>query len=125
MSDDSKDDAKKDEPGDPVDPKEAFRQGMGLLWHAARGAVGGLRKELEKADIPGGLRDAAEEMKRAADAAVRGKPREAEPGWVEDAPEGESKGARIEMDEEPEPEAKSPPQDEASGDEDAKPDESS
>lgn len=125
MSDDSKDDAKKDEPGDPVDPKEAFRQGVGLLWHAARGAVGGLRKELEKADIPGGLRDAAEEMKRAAEAAVRGQPREGEPGWVEDAPEGEPKGARIEMDEEPEPEAKSPSKDEASGDEDAKPDESS
>lgn len=81
---------------EPVDPKEAFVQGMGLLFHAARGAFGGLKKEIEKADIPQGLRSAAEEMKRAADAAIQGKPREPEPEWVQ-----QPQGARIATDDEP------------------------
>lgn len=88
--------AKKEDTSGALDPKEAFAQGMGLLWHAARGALGGLKKEIEKADIPTELRKAADEMKRAADAAVRGKPREPEPDWVQ--PE---KGTRIQTDDEP------------------------
>jgi hypothetical protein len=91
MSDDPKDGQ-----DNPLDPKEAFRQGVNLLWHAARGAVGGLRKELEKADIPGGLRDAAREMKRVADAAVHGTPTTDE---ETDEGEEEPQGTRIEVEE--------------------------
>ncbi|MBW2525959.1 MAG: hypothetical protein JRI23_17395 [Deltaproteobacteria bacterium] len=97
---------------EPIDPKEAFVQGMGLLFHAARGALGGLKKEIEKADIPQGLRSAAEEMKRAADAAIKGEPRENEPEWVQ--PKG---GARIATDDEPEAEPEPKP-DEPESDED-------
>jgi hypothetical protein len=104
MSDEQRDDNEKvddadaqQEPqaaSDALAPKEAFLQGVNLLWHAARGALGGLKKELEKADIPGGLRSAAEEMKKAADAALSGKTREHEPDWVPPA----EQGARIETD---------------------------
>jgi hypothetical protein len=114
MSDEPKKDDPKDEQPESTepDPKEAFKEGVNLLWHAARGAFGGLRKEIEKADIPGGLRDAAEEMKRAADAALHGKPRETEPEWVQPA----KQGARIATDDEPaDPSAAT----EAAGDEDA------
>jgi hypothetical protein len=96
-----------------VDPKEAFVQGMGLLFHAARGALGGLRKEIEKADLPAGLRSAAEEMKRAADAAIRGQPRDNEPEWVQPA-----SGARIATDDEPPAE---PEEDSAEAPDDSKP----
>lgn len=84
-------------------PREAFVQGMGLLWQAARGAVGGLRKEIQKADIVGGLRETAQEMKRAAESAIHGTPREPEPQDVHASPEQaeEPKGARIATDDEP------------------------
>jgi hypothetical protein len=94
--------AEQTEQGEQADgstPAEAFKQGMGLLWQAARGAAGGLREEIRKADIVGGLRDAAQEMKRAADSAIRGKPREPEPQDVHATEATEApKGARIDTD---------------------------
>ena len=102
------DDPKKGADQEHTSPKEAFRQGMSLLWQAARGAAGGLRKEIRDADIVGGLRDAAQEMKRAAESVVRGGPREPEPGDVPREPAASAaeppaqprepaKGARIEL----------------------------
>jgi len=102
MTDDPKkaqegeDKAEQTEQVEEATPGEAFKQGVELIWQAARGAVGGLRHEIRKADIVGGLRDAAEEMKRAADAAIHGKPREPEPQDVHAAEAAEApKGARI------------------------------
>jgi hypothetical protein len=99
-------------------PSEAFKQGVELLWQAARGAVGGLRQEIRKADIVGGLREAAEEMKRAADAAIHGKPREPEPQDVHAAeaaePADAPKGARIDTEGE-KPSGDKPPEGKSSG----------
>ena len=105
------DDPKKGAGQEPGSPKEAFRQGMSLLWQAARGVAGGLRKELRDADIVGGLRDAAQEMKRAAESVVRGGPREPEPGDVprEPAePREPTKGARIEVEADKDAQASNP-----------------
>jgi len=90
-------------------PGEAFKQGMDLIWQAARGAVGGLRHEIRKADIVGGLRSAAQEMKRAADSAIHGKPRDPEPQDVHAEEAEKAKGARIETD------GAKPPDDKPSG----------
>jgi hypothetical protein len=110
------DDPKKGVGDDEASPKEAFRQGMSLLWQAARGAAGGLRKEIRDADIVGGLRDAAQEMKRAAESVIRGGPRDPEPSDVprephepaeQGAPREPPKGARIEVETaKPAPEAR-------------------
>jgi hypothetical protein len=73
------DDPSKEGKGEQASPREALRQGLSLIWQAARGAAGGLREEIRKADIPGGLREAAGEMRRAAEAAIHGRARDPEP----------------------------------------------
>jgi hypothetical protein len=95
------------EPQEQATPGEAFKQGVDLIWQAARGAVGGLRHEIRKADIVGGLRSAAQEMKRAADSAIHGQPRDPEPQDVHADEAEKAKGARIETDGEKPAEGKS------------------
>jgi hypothetical protein len=104
------DDPSKDGKDEQASPREALRQGLSLIWQAARGAAGGLREEIRKADIPGGLREAAGEMRRAADAAIHGRPREPEPQDVHYA----QNRARIDTDvveESPPPPADAKPKD--------------
>src|SRR5581483_9536667 len=48
------------------DPKEDLRQGLGLLWRAARKVAGDVRKELDRSDVGRTLDDAGREIARAA-----------------------------------------------------------
>lgn len=47
------------------DAKENLKQGLGLLWRAARKTAGGLRKDLERTNVGRALDDAGRELLRA------------------------------------------------------------
>ena len=78
---------KDESPDDDMPPGEAFKQGAKLIWQAARGVAGEIRNEIKQGEFTKNLRQAAEEMKARADAAIHGTP-----------PPDE--GQRIDMDEE-------------------------
>ena len=46
-------------------PSDQVKQGLGLLWSAARQAAGGIREELDKTDIGKSIDDAGRELGRA------------------------------------------------------------
>jgi len=50
----------------PDDPKEQLKQGLGLLFRAARGAASTLKKEVDRSDIGKSIDDAGREFARAA-----------------------------------------------------------
>lgn len=64
----------KDESPDDLKPGEAFKQGAKLIWQAARGVAGEIRNEIKQGELTKSLREAAEEMKARADAAIHGTP---------------------------------------------------
>lgn len=55
-----------DERNEKEDPAEQLKQGIGLLWRAARGAAVGVQKEMHKTDLGRSLEDAGRELARAA-----------------------------------------------------------
>jgi hypothetical protein len=55
-----------DEHDDKEDPAEQLRQGLGLLWRAARGAAVGVKKEMDKTELGRSIEDAGRELARAA-----------------------------------------------------------
>lgn len=57
---DERDDDEKEHPG------EQLRQGLGLLWRAARGAAVGVKKEMNRTDLGRSVQDAGRELARAA-----------------------------------------------------------
>jgi hypothetical protein len=48
------------------EPAEQLKQGIGLLWRAARGAAVGVKKEMNKTELGRSLEDAGREIARAA-----------------------------------------------------------
>ncbi|AKT36264.1 hypothetical protein [Chondromyces crocatus] len=48
------------------DPKDDLKQGLGLLWRAARSTANGLRKDLDRTQVGRALDDAGRELVRAA-----------------------------------------------------------
>jgi hypothetical protein len=48
------------------DPKEDLKQGLGLLWRAARKTAGEIRKDLDRSDVGKAIDDAGRELVRAA-----------------------------------------------------------
>jgi hypothetical protein len=48
------------------DPKEDLKQGLGLLWRAARKTAGELRRDLDRTSMGRALDDAGRELVRAA-----------------------------------------------------------
>jgi hypothetical protein len=48
------------------DPKEDLKDGLGLLWRAARKTASGLRKDLDRTNVGRALDDAGRELVRAA-----------------------------------------------------------
>jgi len=48
------------------DPAEQLKQGIGLLWRAARGMAVSVKKEMDKTDLGRSLEDAGREIARAA-----------------------------------------------------------
>lgn len=55
-----------DERDDKEDPAEQLKQGLGLLWRAARGAAVNVKKELDRTELGRSLEDAGRELARAA-----------------------------------------------------------
>jgi hypothetical protein len=55
-----------DEHDEKEEPAEQLKQGIGLLWRAARGAAAGVKKEMEKTELGRSLEDAGREFARAA-----------------------------------------------------------
>jgi hypothetical protein len=55
-----------DERNEKEDPAEQFKQGLGLLWRAARGAAVGVKREMDKTDLGRSIEDAGRELARAA-----------------------------------------------------------
>ena len=53
------------------DPAKAVKEGLGLLWQAARGAASEIQREVVKAGIGGHIRAAAGEIESAAQAASK------------------------------------------------------
>jgi len=50
----------------PDDPKEQLKQGLGLLFRAARGAASSIKKEVDRTDFGKSIDDAGREFVRAA-----------------------------------------------------------
>src|SRR5262245_34715316 len=57
---DKRDDDKREHPGEQV------REGLGLLWRAARGVAVGVKKEMNRTELGRSFQDAGRELARAA-----------------------------------------------------------
>lgn len=60
----------RDRPGETENAKEHLKQGLGLLFQAAREAATGIKKELDRTDIGKSIDDAGRELARAANNVV-------------------------------------------------------
>jgi len=52
-------------------PGEAFKQGLGLLWKAAKSTADELKKEVDKGRVTGALSSAGQELEKAASQAAK------------------------------------------------------
>ncbi|MBW2458833.1 MAG: hypothetical protein JRI68_30315 [Deltaproteobacteria bacterium] len=52
-------------------PGEAFKQGLGLLWKAAKSTADELKKEVDKGRVSGALSSAGQELEKAAGQAAK------------------------------------------------------
>jgi hypothetical protein len=52
--------------GDRGDPRDDFKQGLSLLWRAARQTADDIRKDLDRTDVGKAIDDAGRELYRAA-----------------------------------------------------------
>jgi hypothetical protein len=86
------------------DPAEQLKQGLGLLFRAARGAASGVRKEMDRSKLGRSIDDAGRELVRAATNVVsrigselqksvppHERPRHDEPGVPGDRPSDEAR----------------------------------
>jgi hypothetical protein len=91
-------------------PGEAFKQGLGLLWKAAKSTADELKKEVDKGRVTGALSSAGQELEKAASQAAKavehfigrmspGDPKMDEwPAGEADKPKGEQVDADIPKD---------------------------
>ncbi|HZO13643.1 MAG TPA: hypothetical protein VFB62_10300 [Polyangiaceae bacterium] len=57
--------------GTPERPSETFKQGISLLWRAARSAADEIKREVEKGGVTDALRQAGRDLENAASQAAR------------------------------------------------------
>ena len=56
----------------PESPSEAFKQGVSLLWKAARGAADEIKREVAKGSVGEALQQAGRDLEQAANQAAKG-----------------------------------------------------
>jgi hypothetical protein len=56
---------------EPPPPGEAFRQGLSLLWQAARGTADEIKREVDKGGVTDALKHAGRDLEEAANAAAK------------------------------------------------------